>query len=415
LEFSKQQAIDYLTGSLSAEETSQFESLLESDASAKEFVARISDDWSSLALLAKQHPLGNDLRQRTLLLTQEPSDLTEFLECPELNQLRSNYSPFQDRYQGGDCLADTNDIGNTKTKDILFRSYENLLQLLPLVTGNSPAAFGDFSSLCKLADRYFSPIEKLGEVYSSFLPNEDFVEQSIQRALLASLPSLHHFLERAQAGKIALSDVRRIFYLCRDQLKIMRASFRDLDPQKLAEDELLRVHGTHLLRQKWTGAHHAYFSSSSQASCGNFFEGPISERCVEFAEYDSNLYCLANLVASRSSSGGFSLELIKDAIPGCALAIVHADMNSQKDEELSAIAAKSPTSLPAPLAKDACLWSLLQNSMSRGFKDHSVKNLREASFFGKRRVGNKSYLWFAWPEIENIQEGAVASTEKPGQ
>ncbi|MGA1100987.1 MAG: hypothetical protein ACO3VB_04365, partial [Opitutales bacterium] len=68
MEFSKQQAIDYLTGSLSAEETSQFESLLESDASAKEFVARISDDWSSLALLAKHHPPGNDLRQRTLLL-----------------------------------------------------------------------------------------------------------------------------------------------------------------------------------------------------------------------------------------------------------------------------------------------------------------------------------------------------------
>jgi hypothetical protein len=57
----------------------------------------------------------------------------------------------------------------------------------------------------------------------------------------------------------------------------------------------------------------------------------------------------------------------------------------------------------------------LQSSMTRGFSHQSIENLREASFFGKRRVGNKSYLWFAWPEIEYIQEGAVASTEKPGQ
>jgi hypothetical protein len=136
---------------------------------------------------------------------------------------------------------------------------------------------------------------------------------------------------------------------------------------------------------------------------------------VEFAEYDSNLYCLANLVASRSATGGFQLELIKDAVPGCALAVVHAEVDQMGDEELSAISASDQPTIPTGLSKDSCLWSLLRHSMSRGFPHHSMGELSEASFFGKRRCGERSYLWFAWPEIENIQEGAVASTEKPGQ
>ena len=415
MELTRQQAIDYLTGSMPTGEKTRFEEILESSQSARDFVAEISDDWSSLALLSKQQKPDHDLRRRTLLLSQEPSDLTEFLESPELDSLRANYSTTKHRYQGGDGLVDSSDVKDVKTKDAIFRSYENLLQLLPMVSGDSAAAFGDFSSLHKLAEKNGSSQEEINKIYSELRPNQDLIHQSVHRTLLASLPSLQHFIDRARLGKVELSDVRRIFYLCRDQLKIMRASFRDLDPQRLADDELIRVHGTHLLRQKWTGAKHAYFKSSSFADCGNFFEGPISERCVEFAEYDSNLYCLANLVANRSSTGGFKLELVKDAVPGCALAIVHADMDTNMDNELSAIAGKDNASLPSQLTKDACLWSLLQSSMTRGFSHQSIENLREASFFGKRRVGNKSYLWFAWPEIEYIQEGAVASTEKPGQ
>jgi hypothetical protein len=53
--------------------------------------------------------------------------------------------------------------------------------------------------------------------------------------------------------------------------------------------------------------------------------------------------------------------------------------------------------------------------MSRGFPNHSVGELADASFFGKQRLKGETYLWFAWPEIENAHSGAVASTGKPGQ
>ena len=415
MEKERQQAIDYLMGSLNNDEKSSFEALLETDESTKQLVAEISDDWSSLALLAKPFTPDSDLRSRTLMLLQKPADLSPFLESEGIDRLKDNYRKPSNRYLGGDGTVDTSEIKDVSQKDGLLRTYEHLLGILPLVNGESPAAFGDFKALQKFADENLPIKKQLIGWTNTLRPEENPVDHSLQRSLLASLPSLAHFLDLAGNGKVGLSEIRRIFYLCRDQLKIMRASFRDLDPHRLAEDELIRIHGSHLLRQKWTGARHSYFHSSGLASCGNFFEGPISERCVEFAEYDSNLYCLANLIAARSSSGGFQLELIKDAVPGCVLAVTHAEVSNDSHEELDALADIAASSLPGKLAKDSCLWSLLQGSMSRGFPHHSIGELSDASFFGKQRIKGETYLWFAWPEIENAHSGAVASTVNPGQ
>ena len=120
--------------------------------------------------------------------------------------------------------------------------------------------------------------------------------QSVQRTLLSSMPSLGFFSDRLNGDSFSIGDVRRLFYLCRDQLKIMRASFGDIDPPRLVEEfkSLDSIAG--LLQTKWWGAEHAYFSSNG-VRCGHFFDGPVTERCVEFAEYDANMYCLANLLA----------------------------------------------------------------------------------------------------------------------
>lgn len=402
-------------GSLSEDEKISFEKLLATDSSTQELVAEISDDWSSLALLSNPSTPDSDLRSRTLMLVEEPVDLSQFIESKTVQALRENYSKPSTRYLGGDGTVDSSEIKDGTEKDIIFRTYEHLLGILPLVNGQSSAAFGDFSALQKFAAQNFSIKEHLVQWTGLIVPTEDPVAHSLQRSLLASLPSLAHFLDLAGSGKANLSEIRRIFYLCRDQLKIMRASFRDLDPQRLEDDELIRLHGTHLLRQKWTGARHSYFNSQGLASCGNFFEGPISERCVEFAEYDSNLYCLANLISSRSRNGGFKLELIKDAVPGCVLAVAHAEVTSDLDGEFDILPFSPSADLPSTLSKDACLWSLLQGSMRRGFPHHSIGELSDASFFGKQRVEKETYLWFAWPEIENAHSGAVASTENPGQ
>ena len=128
-------------------ERAAYESLLESDESTRQLVSEISDDWSSLALLSRPTRPDSDLRRRTLLLTQEPEDLSRFLESPELNRLRDNYSKPGQRYLGGEGTVDLGEIKNMAIKDSLLRTYEHLLDILPMVRGDSPAAFGDFAQL----------------------------------------------------------------------------------------------------------------------------------------------------------------------------------------------------------------------------------------------------------------------------
>jgi hypothetical protein len=231
--------------------------------------------------------------------------------------------------------------------------------------------------------------------------------QSVHRSLFSSMPSLSFFSDRLIGESCLMGDVRRLFYLCRDQLKIMRASFNDIDPARLIDDEKLRLHGAGLLQTKWWGAEHAYFSSKGKVRCGHFFDGPVTERCVEFAEYDANMYCLANLLAPRSSNGEFHLELIKDAVPSCTLAIATAEMKPDKYHEIHEIVhgIKAPS---LSLQNDHVLWQLIEESMVRAHKHPSLSELRSESLFGCHRMNGSTYLWFAWPAIENIQEGADA-------
>ena len=119
------------------------------------------------------------------------------------------------------------------------------------------------------------------------------------------------------------------------------------------------------------------------------------------------MYCLANLLAPRSSNGEFHLELIKDAVPNCTLAIATAEMKQNEHNELDDIVngIKHPN---ASLQNDQVLWQLIEESMTRAHPHSTLAELRKDSLFGCHRMDNSTYLWFAWPAIENAQDGADA-------
>ena len=149
MDSTRQQVIDYLTGSLSSEERVTFEYELKNSESTRNLLADLNDDWSSLALLSQPSSPDPDLRSRTLMLTQDPPDLEPFLGSDGVERLRQNYSKPASRYLGGDGTVGTSEVKDISLKDGIFRTYEHLLRLLPLVSGESPAAFGDFSDLQK--------------------------------------------------------------------------------------------------------------------------------------------------------------------------------------------------------------------------------------------------------------------------
>lgn len=394
----KQQALDYALGVLPKDESLLFEALLEDDEQARKYLVEAQEDCANLSLTASPSSLCREMRSRVMEYCEPKMNFDPFLSSDDILRLRDNFSGFQHRYQGGEASVDLSDIQEVAIKDEILNNYEHLINLLPLVSGDSKAATGDFFELqsnLRSIPSYSSGIKK---TLAHDLQSEDPASRSVLRASLASLPSLSFFSDRLRENQASLADTRRLFYLCRDQLKIMRASFKDLDPERLVEDEKLRLHGAGLLQTKWWGAEHAYFSSKGQVKCGHFFDGPVTERCVEFAEYDANMYCLANLLAPRSSTGEFHMELLKDAIPGATLAVATAKMSEADHQSLSEIISSALITKSSAL-HDHYLWKLIEDSMLRGHQSNDLSQLQERKIYGINRLGEFTYLWFAWPAI----------------
>ena len=394
----KQQALDYTLGVLPKEESLLFEAQLEEDEDAQMYLVEAQEDCANLSLTANPAILGNEVRTRVMEYCEPRMDFEPFLNCVEMERLRGSFSPNENRYQGGGLSVDLSDIQVGAIKDNVRTNYDNLLQLLPLLSGKSKAAAGEFSELQKTLRSTPSFNSGIERVLDHELSSEDPATRSVLRTTLATLPSLSFFSDRLREDQANLADTRRLFYLCRDQLKIMRASFKDLDPDRLVDDEKLRLHGAGLLQTKWWGAEHAYFSSKGQVKCGHFFDGPVTERCVEFAEYDANMYCLANLLAPRSSTGDFHMELMKDAIPGATLAVATAKMSESSFQSMKSVTGNI-SGVSGSDKQDHFLWKLIEDSMIRGHQSNQLGELMEKKVFGANRLGDQVYLWFAWPAI----------------
>ena len=119
--------------------------------------------------------------------SEEPSDLSPFIESKELDTLRENYSKPSNRYLRRDGTVDTNEIKNSDHKDCIFRTYEQLLGILPLVNGESSAAFGDFSALQNFASQS-SPPSRTNSVNGRILS----LPPMIRWLIPSSVPCLLH-------------------------------------------------------------------------------------------------------------------------------------------------------------------------------------------------------------------------------
>ena len=409
METLKQKALDYTLGVLPKEESLLFEAMLEDNDDARQSLIEAQEDCAKIALSTRPKALGSEVKNRIMENCQPSLNFDPFLSSLPIQSLRNNFVRNSSRYSGGGGCVPLKDIHDSKLHDELNRIYEDLLTLSPLVAGDSNAAAGDMSALKSTLQSLPSFTHSVDNLLVKPLNEERLGQglQSVHRSLLSSMPSLGFFSDRLNGDSFSMGDVRRLFYLCRDQLKIMRASFEDIDPPRLVDDEKLRLHSAGLLQTKWWGAEHAYYSSKGKVRCGHFFDGPVTERCVEFAEYDANMYCLANLLSPRSSNGEFHLELIKDAVPDCILAIATAETSNRAHNELNEIV--NGIILPDNIFQhDKVLWSLIEESMIRAHQHSSLEEMRKASLFGCHRLNGSTYIWFAWPAIENAQDGAVA-------
>ena len=92
------------------------------------------------------------------------------------------------------------------------------------------------------------------------------------------------------------------------------------------------------------------------------------------------------------------MELLKDAIPGATLAVATAKMTDPEHQSLEQIITGSIVTGGTAM-QDHFLWKLIEDSMLRGHQSSDLKELQERKIYGINRVGEFTYLWFAWPAV----------------
>ena len=411
-----QTSLDYCLGILPGHESVEFEALVADDPKIQEILTGAMDDLGLIGQSIPDTNLAPDLRQRIL----DIAECGENIDKIPLAISKTSIPEIDHRYSGGGASVDLLDIRDTVKRNAIENIYETMIGVFPFVSGASAASAGDLTELQEQLSFIPSCSNNIPLVSQTPLEhdywangtNVDLPSFSLKRTLLTSLPALNFFISKLSSGEGDICDVRRVFYLCRDQLKIMRSCFGDLDKPRLSKDEELRHHGTGLLRSKWWGANHTFVKQISKASLGQFFDGPVTERCVEYAEHDSNVYSFANILASMSSNQNFQINLLKDKIPGASLAIINAPTLDSEHMGISRLFC-APDDASGEPSRSSSLVQLVLESVGRAFRFSSVSDVLDSRLVGCERVDQTTSLWFAWPVIPDNQGGAVAETSNP--
>ena len=101
-------------------------------------------------------------------------------------------------------------------------------------------------------------------------------------------------LQVAQMAPLDPLQAHQLFFLTRDQLKIMRNALLGLDDAKRQADLLPTMHGVDLLVEKWQDAVLGEEGHRAVIRVDSDYLGNIAECCVEFGALDRVLYNLIN-------------------------------------------------------------------------------------------------------------------------
>jgi signal transduction histidine kinase len=118
------------------------------------------------------------------------------------------------------------------------------------------------------------------------------------------------YLQLLALGGPPPAQLHRVFFLARDQLKIMRNALPELDPAGLARDEAQRLHAVELLVEKWQRAEHQIPGHAAAVTVSCHYTGAIAERCLEFAALDRIIYNLVNNAVRHSADGQVALTIL---------------------------------------------------------------------------------------------------------
>ena len=310
-----------------------------------------------------------------------------------------------ERYCGGRFTASMETDFTPEEREILRRMYEELGKLMQLAQprgeddldeGNR--ALEEFCAETKVGTMAME-LEQAGKAAEGM---HDTVTSGILREITKGpFASIYGILFLAQQGVADPGFFSNLFYLARDQLKIMRSFILDLDPEKRAEDEVEKYHSIQLLLEKWQGASYAAFDNELKVDFETEFTGHVAERCVEFAELDRLFYHLANNAVQH---GGDPALMIQVQPTEDSESLRFAFINPIREEQYDLLD-QLISSGESLFDRSVCIrgkgfgLSVVAESVAHAYGLESRHQAVAGKYVGLRLDPHRFLVWFHWPMV----------------
>lgn len=215
-----------------------------------------------------------------------------------------------------------------------------------------------------------------------------------------ALTALLGWLHLAQMRPPDAAGLRRLFFLTRDHLKIMRNALQGLDDERRRADLTQQMHGTDLIVEKWR---HALLDADQERpvrleiDCD--YDGPIAECCVEFGALDRVLYNLVNNASRHCAGTEVQVFILPEPADGTVENLRFAVCNQIGDLDQQRLGARDLRTLfePGVSSTGSGLgMTVVADFVSNAFGTTREKALEER-YLGAKLWRDHFLVWFHWP------------------
>ncbi len=201
------------------------------------------------------------------------------------------------------------------------------------------------------------------------------------------------------SGGVEPEYFQTLFFLARDERKIMRSILLDLDPEGRAKDEEVNRHSIDLLLEKWQNTIYRAFDVEMEVAFDSNVRGMVAERCVEFAEVDRIFYHLANNSLRYGSGKQLAIQVI-DTADGEDLVWVFSNPISENQFSRLQNLADGRESVFEYGVGDGSGVGLgsLAESVANAYGIESAAQAVSAGYVGSALEDKIFRIWFHWPK-----------------
>lgn len=240
------------------------------------------------------------------------------------------------RYQGDDLCIDLGELA-ARDQALLRELYGVLTELLFVIADTSTDDDRKWRDVTRWLERHTPDalIEKVREL--GIASHEQRSSETLSKAMhdvrggaLSSLLGRLQLLGRLPRVE---KELKTLFVLTRDHLKIMRNAITGLDEARRNADRTPKTHAMSLMLEKWhesvVGPNWRERPVRMKVDCR--YEGPLTECCLESAAIDRIFYNLAANAARHSA--GEEIEMTVFPVPEAEDECLRFVLSNEVDEQ----------------------------------------------------------------------------------